>query len=136
MKNLTDISISGVNFVNNTSFEVWYTVVLIFQIFLSLSVCITSILKIVRVSSGFSLLDPDATSGMRMKKWIMCFVVISNAILFISSLIEIFLFLLYVLNNDSNLEESPLMFYHSLDGWNFIPSMNTKAYIIFFFRVL
>jgi len=28
------------------------------------------------------------------------------------------------------------MFYHSSDGWNFIPSMNTKAYILFFFRVL
>lgn len=145
MKNITSIyhinNVSGLHFDNSVSYEVWYTLVLLLLTVLSLVVCITSTLKIVRVSSGFSLLDPEATSGMRTKKWVMCAIVIANGIQFVTSLIEVFLFLLSIINNESDGEGSPLMFYYFTNE-NIASKgtadmfLNTNANILFCCRVI
>ena len=71
-----------------------------------------------------------------MKRWIMSSIVLTNGFQFVTSLIEISLFFSCIINDDSDYDGSPLMFYYFNGDQTSSSLMNSKAYVLLICRVL
>lgn len=77
-----------------------YLIVLVSIIFSSLSVFILCVVKVVQVSNGFSLLDPDVSMGLKLRKWFISGIAIANGLRCLSSAIEFTTFSIMVVKED------------------------------------
>mmetsp|Transcript_16012 Transcript_16012/g.26871 ORF Transcript_16012/g.26871 Transcript_16012/m.26871 type:complete len:479 (-) Transcript_16012:154-1590(-) len=107
----------------------FYLIAIVLTIFSSLSLSIYCVVKIVQVSNGFSLLDPEASSGLRIRKWFLLIVAAANGLRCVGSMTEFFAFSVKVVRDDENANSS-VSYY---DTKNF---QSTAPYAIFISRLL
>ena len=81
-----------------------YLILLVLIIFSSLSVCILCVVKLVQVSNGFSLLDPDVSPGLRIRKWFLYVIAAATGLRCLSSVIEFIIFTIKVVKEDEPTE--------------------------------
>lgn len=105
----------------------FYLVVVVLIIFSSLAVFILGVVKVVQVSNGFSLLDPDVSDGLKMRKWFISGVAIANGLRCFSSATELVIFSIMVVKED--LPPSSISYY----GGGF---ENIIPYVLLVCRVL
>ncbi|KAJ1409269.1 hypothetical protein B484DRAFT_456113 [Ochromonadaceae sp. CCMP2298] len=105
-----------------------YLIVIVLTIFTSFSVCIYCIVKIVQVSNGFSLLDPEASSGLRIRKWFLFSIATANCCRCLGSLTEFLAFSITVVRDDRT--TSSISFYEKDSLQAPLP------YVIFLCRML
>lgn len=72
--------------------KVIYLTALIVSSFGALLVLMYACLRLLKVSNGYSLLDPDISDGHRIRKWFLLAMVIFSGTQLICSLVELFLF--------------------------------------------
>lgn len=77
-----------------------YLVILVLIVFSSLSVSILCVVKVVQVFHGFSLLDPDVSVGLKLRKWFISGIAVANGLRCLSSTIEFATFAIMVVKED------------------------------------
>lgn len=81
-----------------------YLALLLCCVFAALFLAVYCLIKIVQVSNGFSLLDPDASNGLRIRKWFLLGISLANTLRFISSLAEFIIFSIKVVKDNADVE--------------------------------
>lgn len=79
---------------------VLYLLVLVCIIFCSLTVFILCVSKVVQVSNGFSLLDPEVSTGLRVRKWLLVGLAVANGMRCIASTVEFIIFSIKIVKDD------------------------------------
>lgn len=77
-----------------------YLVALVSTIFCSLVVFILCVSKVVQVSNGFSLLDPEVSTGLRIRKWLLMGIASANGMRCLSATVEFIIFSIKVVKDD------------------------------------
>ena len=77
-----------------------YLTVLVSILFSSLTVFILCVVKVVQVSNGFSLLDPEVSTGLQVRKWLLVGIATANGLRCISSAVEFIIFSIKVVKDD------------------------------------
>jgi hypothetical protein len=103
-----------------------YLIQLVVIIFSALTVCILCTVKLVQVSNGFSLLDPDISPGLRIRKWFLFSVAVASSSRCIACILEFVIFAITVLRESK--EIGYISYYDNFD--RLVP------YVIFLCRVI
>ena len=105
-----------------------YLIINVLVIFASLFVCIYCIIKVVQVSNGFSLLDPEASNGLRIRKWFLLGVALATGFRCSLSLCEFVTFSIKVVKGDADI--------YSISYYGGLSRTLDAPYLIFVCRTL